>query len=40
MEVAYSVSFTPTSHDDFRCNLVVCTEREKYVVPVVALGRR
>lgn len=40
IEVAYVVRFQPTSPDDASCDLVICTEREKFVVPVRALGRQ
>lgn len=29
---------TPQSTDPYGCDLVVCTEREKFLVPVVATG--
>ncbi|KXZ49496.1 hypothetical protein GPECTOR_21g722 [Gonium pectorale] len=38
MEVAFTVTFRPESRDDYSCDLVVCTEREKFVVPVLAVG--
>ncbi|GIL73964.1 hypothetical protein Vretifemale_3957, partial [Volvox reticuliferus] len=38
MEVAFVVTFRPESRDDYSCDLVVCTEREKFVVPVLAVG--
>jgi hydrocephalus-inducing protein len=38
MEVAFVVTFRPESRDDYACDLVVCTEREKFVVPVMAVG--
>lgn len=38
MEVVYSVTFRPETSDDYGCELVVCTEREKFVVPVLARG--
>lgn len=39
MEVAYSITFKPETPDDFSFDLVVCTEREKFVVPIVAVGK-
>eukprot|EP00798_Chlamydomonas_sp_ICE-L_P006741 gene6741-3411_t len=38
MEVTYSITFQPDSKGDFTCNLIVCTEREKFLVPVYAIG--
>lgn len=38
MEVVYAITFSPQSKDDYACDLVVCTEREKFIVPVVAWG--
>lgn len=38
MEVAFIVTFRPESKDDYNCNLVVLTEREKFHVPVLAIG--
>ena len=40
MEVAYLVKFDPTNAADCVCDLVVCTEREKFVVPVIAVGQQ
>ena len=39
MERGFVVSFRPETPDSFAYDLVVCTQREKFVVPVVALGR-
>ena len=38
MEVAYTIQFTPDGAGDYACDLVVVTEREKFVVPVRARG--
>lgn len=38
MEVSFVVTFRPESTEDYAYNLVVCTEREKFVVPVIAAG--
>lgn len=38
MEVVYAITFSPQSKDDYSCDLVVCTEREKFLVPVMAMG--
>ena len=40
MEVAYVVTFKPVSAGDYACDLVVCTEREKFVVPIRAQGQQ
>ena len=38
MESAYVVEFTPQSASTVFCDLIVCTEREKFVVPIRAHG--
>ncbi|KAG2489301.1 hypothetical protein HYH03_012133 [Edaphochlamys debaryana] len=38
MEVAFTITFRPESRDDYSCDLIICTEREKFVVPVLAVG--
>ncbi|KAJ7536387.1 hypothetical protein O6H91_12G067600 [Diphasiastrum complanatum] len=38
MEVAYTVAFNPKNTDDYRLELVVVTDREKFVVPVICSG--
>lgn len=40
MEVAYSVTYTPDSLDHFNYDLVVCTEREKFLVPCTVTGSK
>ena len=40
MEVAFVVKFTPDSMKDYQCDLVCMTEREKFVVPLRAIGSR
>lgn len=34
------VKFCPNSRGDFQYDLVVCTEREKFLVPLIASGER
>ncbi len=38
MEVSFVIMFRPESTADYLQDLVVCTEREKFIVPIVALG--
>jgi len=38
IELAYRVTFMPESKDDYECDLVCVTEREKFVVKVRAVG--
>lgn len=38
MEVAFVVTFRPESMDDYVHDLIVVTEREKFIVPIVAVG--
>lgn len=40
MEIAFTVRFTPPSGEDFGTDLVLATEREKFIVPVRAIGTR
>ncbi|GMH35419.1 hypothetical protein BSKO_03287 [Bryopsis sp. KO-2023] len=40
MSVEYKITFKPESYDDYFYELVVCTEREKFIVPITAVGRR
>jgi hydrocephalus-inducing protein len=40
MEVVYNVVFTPDSAEDYTHELICITEREKFVVPVRAIGAR
>ncbi len=39
MEIAYAVTFTAESAEDHAAELVVCTERERFLVPVTCIGR-
>lgn len=40
MEVAYSITYTPENTDHFHYDLVVCTEREKFLVPCTVTGSK
>lgn len=40
MEAKFNVTFTPEECKDYACELVCVTEREKFVVPVRAIGAR
>jgi hydrocephalus-inducing protein len=40
MEALYLVKFTPDAPNDYADELVCITEREKFVVPIVAIGAR
>ena len=40
MEVQYKITFTPKTKDDCGVDLIVATEREKYIVPIRAMGVR
>ena len=39
MEVAYVITFSPESEDSYDYDIIVATEREKFIVPLKALGR-
>ena len=40
MEVGYVLQFRPESEVDYTYNLVCITDREKFLVPVKAIGAR
>ncbi len=40
MEVSFVVRFTPDSMKDYQCDLVCMTEREKFAIPLRAIGSR
>jgi len=40
MAIYYIVRFSPEAKIDYRYELIVQTEREKFVVPIVAIGKR
>lgn len=40
MDTSYTLSFTPEERADYFCDLVCYTEREKFIIPVRALGPR
>lgn len=40
MEVSFTIKFKPQEVKDYSVDLVVSTEREKFLVPVVAVGDR
>lgn len=40
MEVPYILKFTPLEDKDYFYNLVCVTERERFIVPIIATGSR
>ncbi|KAL0040642.1 hypothetical protein WJX79_000331 [Trebouxia sp. C0005] len=40
MEVAYSITYTPEDTEQFHYDLVICTEREKFLVPCTVAGSK
>lgn len=36
----YEILFKPEAHEDYLYDLIICTEREKFIVPVTAVGNR
>ena len=40
MEVAYKVIFSPLDQEDYAVDLVVSTERERFIVPVRCIGNK
>ena len=40
MEISYVIRFSPVAKSDYSYDLMVLTEREKFIVPVRAVGCR
>lgn len=40
METSFIIRFSPEAKADYSYDVVVETEREKFVVPIVAVGKR
>lgn len=40
MEISYTIKFSPEAKSDYSYDLMVLTEREKFIVPVRAVGCR
>ena len=40
METKFVVKFSPEAKIDYKYELIVVTEREKFIVPIVAIGKR
>lgn len=40
MELCYTIRFTPQEVKDYACALTIWTEREQFIVPIMALGQR
>lgn len=40
METNFIIRFSPESKSDYNYDIIVETEREKFVVPIVAVGKR
>ena len=40
LEVKYVIKFSPEAKSDYNYDLNIITEREKFVVPIVAVGKR
>lgn len=40
METKFMIRFSPEAKIDYKYELVVVTEREKFIVPIVAVGKR
>jgi hydrocephalus-inducing protein len=40
MEITFIIRFSPEAKIDYSYDLVVVTEREKFVVPIMAIGKR
>lgn len=38
IEISYIIKFSPEAKIDYTYDLVVVTEREKFIVPIVAVG--
>ena len=40
MDTKFMVKFSPEAKTDYRYDLTVVTEREKFIVPIIAVGQR
>jgi len=40
MEISYVIKFSPNAKKDYIYNLEVITEREKFIVPIKAIGQK
>ena len=40
METKFVIRFSPESKIDYKYELIVVTEREKFIVPIIAVGKR
>lgn len=40
VEVCYKITFQPRTQEDYEVDLIAVTEREKFVVPIRAMGVR
>ena len=40
METSFIIRFSPEAKADYNYDIVVETEREKFIVPIVAVGKR
>ena len=38
MSIEYIITFTPEERKEYKCDLIVETEREKFIVPIIAKG--
>lgn len=40
MAISFIIRFSPEAKIDYKFNLNIVTEREKFIVPIVAIGKR
>ena len=40
LEISFQIKFSPDAKIDYNYNLIVVTEREKFIVPIIATGRK
>ena len=40
MEICFQITFTPEHRREYNCDLLVLTEREKFIIPIRALGSK
>ena len=40
MAIYYVIRFSPEAKIDYKYNLTIVTEREQFIVPIVAVGKR
>ena len=40
MDFNFEIKFSPESKTDYKYELIVVTEREKFIIPIIAIGKK